>query len=729
MKKFFVSFFFISLFLVFSILIILSTKGVETNKFNNILLKKIKENNRYLNVKLLTIKFKIDIKELSLFLETNNPIIVYRDTNIPTKNIKIYINVVSLIKSETQLEKINLVFDQLDIQELKRISSILKPSNLNSFINNRVHKGKLDLEMELYLDKKNSFNDFIAKGSVSHLKTQLKKDIFLENISFKFFADKSDILLQNIKGNNGGFNFEEGDLKINFSSEISLEANFLSNIQYNENSKKILKFFNDTEYFKNINSLKGRLNNNIKLTFDKTYKVKKYQIKSDGNLFSLNLKYKKPIYNFLSNDKIKEISLKDTKIEINISQKIKNIDLIGDYRINKNTYEKFNIISKNKKDSFIADIVFDYNDPIILKQINYEKSSNEVANFSIKIEKNKDFILFKKINFLIGKNIINIKNIKFEKKKFKSFDIISIKTYKNGKINNEFNVKYGKKILINGNNFDAVNLITSLNKEVSNDEKFLSELSKEIEIDLKSISIPLSKKLEDFKLIGKIEKGKFIKIISKGDYGNKKFLDISLKYNKKNNKKFLEIYSDVTQPLLSDLSFFKGLKGGNLHFVSTFEEDKSLSKLKIENFKVINAPGMVKLLSLADLGGLADLAEGEGISFDILEIDMEKNKDYLQLKEILAHGPSISVLMEGYQSNEITSLRGTLVPAKTLNKMISKIPVIGNIVIPKEVGEGLFGISFKIKGPPGEIKTTINPIRTITPRFIQKIIDKNKKTK
>ena len=48
------------------------------------------------------------------------------------------------------------------------------------------------------------------------------------------------------------------------------------------------------------------------------------------------------------------------------------------------------------------------------------------------------------------------------------------------------------------------------------------------------------------------------------------------------------------------------------------------------------------------------------------------------------------------------------------------------MVIPKEVGEGLFGISFKMKGPPGAIKTTINPIRTITPRFIQKIIDKRK---
>ena len=138
---------------------------------------------------------------------------------------------------------------------------------------------------------------------------------------------------------------------------------------------------------------------------------------------------------------------------------------------------------------------------------------------------------------------------------------------------------------------------------------------------------------------------------------------------------------------------------------------------------------MLQLLSLADLGGLADLAEGEGLSFDLLEIKMKKKNDLLKLNEILALGPSISVLMEGYQSPEVTSLRGTLVPAKTLNKMISKIPVLGEIIIPKEVGEGLFGISFKMKGPPGKIKTTINPIRTITPRFIQKIIDRNKDSK
>ena len=97
------------------------------------------------------------------------------------------------------------------------------------------------------------------------------------------------------------------------------------------------------------------------------------------------------------------------------------------------------------------------------------------------------------------------------------------------------------------------------------------------------------------------------------------------------------------------------------------------------------------------------------------------------MDEILALGPSISVLMEGYQNQNQLSLRGTLVPAKTLNKMISKIPLLGKIIIPKEVGEGLFGISFKIKGPPKNLETTGNPIKTLTPRFITRTLEKIKK--
>ena len=201
---------------------------------------------------------------------------------------------------------------------------------------------------------------------------------------------------------------------------------------------------------------------------------------------------------------------------------------------------------------------------------------------------------------------------------------------------------------------------------------------KNIDIELGNIIAPLSEKLSDFKLIGSIEKGKFTKISAKGDFGNNNFLDISMKDDPKSNKKYLEIYSDLPKPLLTEFNFFKGLQGGKLLYSSIIDEKNSTSKLKIENFKVINAPGLVKLLSLADLNVLKVLAEGEGLRFTVLEISISKSDGFIKINEILATGPSMSVLMEGYKDkNEITSLRGTLVPAKNLNSGFPKIPVIG----------------------------------------------------
>ena len=377
-------------------------------------------------------------------------------------------------------------------------------------------------------------------------------------------------------------------------------------------------------------------------------------------------------------------------------------------------------MNKQNKNSNNLKLDFAYKNGFEVDLINYKKTKDSVADISLALEKIKNNIQINQFNFEEGNNSIQINDLKFEGTNFISFKDIKVQTK-----DNDFMIKNEKKIIINGTKFDATNLAKFFSK--TNNENKFKRLNSDIEIDFTRIKIPLSETLKDFKLIGKIEKGKFIKVISKGDFGDNNFLDISIKKDKNSNKKYLEIYSDLTKPLLTEYSFFKGLSGGKLLFTSIIDEQKSFSKLKIENFKIVNAPGVIKLLSLADLSGLADLAEGEGLSFDVLEIDMEKNKNFLKLNEILSLGPSISVLMEGYQDgNGLTSLRGTLVPAKTFNKIISKIPIIGDVVIPKEVGEGLFGISFKIKGTKGKMKTTINPIRTLTPRFIQKIIDKKR---
>ena len=139
---------------------------------------------------------------------------------------------------------------------------------------------------------------------------------------------------------------------------------------------------------------------------------------------------------------------------------------------------------------------------------------------------------------------------------------------------------------------------------------------------------------------------------------------------------------------------------------------------------------MAKLLTLASLQGIADVLTGEGIRFDELDMRFENKSNLMTIEEMYAIGPAISILLEGYiDRSKLVSLRGTLVPATTLNKAISNIPLIGNLLVGKKVGEGVFGVSFKVKGPPKDLKTSVNPIKTLTPRFITRTLEKVKKNK
>ena len=726
MKKFFFILISIILLVLIFLIFILCTSGIETNKFNNFISKKINQSNNSVNLKLNTIKFKLDIKETSLFIDASKPQIYYRDTIIPAKEIKVYIDFISLIKSDIKIKKINLILEELDINQLKNLSTAIKPSNFRSLINNKIKEGKIISELEFFLDNKNLLKNFIAKGTVSNLKAEITDSINLEKTSFNFFADKTDILIKNFFGKLDHIKIMDGDLKFELSPKISLDSSFKTNLKYNDNSFiNFNKSIKDFSYVQDIKNLEAELNNTLLISFDETFKVKKYKYGNRGKILKANFDFKKPISNFLLKEKIKKLSLVNAKIETSFNSKKNSATISGKYSINNGDFLMFDLKNVINEDLLNLNVEIAYNNEIKLDLINYQKPKNSIANFSLNLEKKKENIKIKKINLTEKNNLIAIEDLEFNNNKFSSLKKILVKTAKNGKINNDFSVLYGKKIRIAGTQFDASNL-PKFFKQKQNDSK-LTKINKEVEIDFTNIIAPLSENLKNFKLIGEIEKGKFSKISAKGDFGSTNFLDISLKNDKNTKKKYLEIYSDLTKPLLTEYSFFKGLTGGKLLYSAIIDKEISNSKLKIENFKLINAPGMVKLLSLADLGGLADLAEGEGLSFDVLEIKMEDGQNILKLNEILALGPSVSILMEGYQEkNGLTSLRGTLVPAKNLNKLISKIPLIGKIIIPKEVGEGLFGISFKMKGLPGKLKTTLNPIRTLTPRFIQKIIDRNK---
>lgn len=714
--------FFIFLLILFS-LVFLSTIGYETNKFNSILEKKITSNLLNTKINLNKIKIKIDFKNLSFYLTTLNPNIKYHDNDVRIKKVDTYINFKSLFVGKPNIDFINISSHKIKVNEIKEIIKFQKPSNFKKFFLNDVDEGEITFKLDLNLVD-NQVKDYEINGIVKNFFAKVQ-NIDLKKTSFIYSFKKHSGEINNLRGIINGFQINTGNIEFENSKSLNIKGNINSDLKMIKSDFEKLFKSNKFRGLSNL-QLTGKIQSLFKVNFDKTLKVIDYQIEASGNIDNSKMKFEKPKKYLFIKNKINNFEFEKTKFIVNFKKDKKTlINLSGNYRINEESLQKFdfkNLFDANSQELLISG---EFVNEIDIPLINY-KSKNKPVSISAILNINKDFYNLNKFNLTEGKNKIEIKNLLVKNSVLLKFDNILIKTFKNGKYNNDFSLDFGKKIKLKGFKYDASNLTNLIDQ--NNDANFFKNISKEININIKEVSTKASEKIFNFNLIGNLEKGKLNKIVSKGEFKEDKYLDISLKVDKASKKKVLEIYSDLPKPLLSNYKFFDGLTGGQLLIFSSYDSKTSKTNLTIENFKVRDAPGLVKLFSLADFGGMVDALSGEGLSFEKLEMSLEKNDQVLNLKELYAIGPSISILMEGYVDSKsgLVSLRGTMVPAKTLNKFLSKLPIVGDIIIPKEVGEGLFGISFKMKGSPENMKTTVNPIKTLTPRFIQKALKRPK---
>ena len=204
MKKFLITFSLIFVFSLVTLITILSTVGLKTNKFNNLISSEIKKKNDDIFFKFKQIKFKFDLKNASLFLETEQPTLTFQKIDTPIRNIKVYLKLFSLLQSNTEIEKIIIETKIIKISNLQKIISKMKPSNFNSFILNRAKNGQLRVNLEVFFDEKIDIKNFIAKGEVEKLEISLFNNIQLNNTNFNFFADNSDVLIKNISSETKG---------------------------------------------------------------------------------------------------------------------------------------------------------------------------------------------------------------------------------------------------------------------------------------------------------------------------------------------------------------------------------------------------------------------------------------------------------------------------------------------------------------------------------------------
>ena len=731
MKKIILSLFGLLAIVFLSTSIYLSTKGYETTKFNNLISEKVRSIDNNLKLNVPSIKIKLDFKEFKIFLSTVNPQIQYGNINLPVSQLKIYFDFFSLLKNEPNIKGANIVFGDLKISEIKQLILRIKPSNFKSFIINNVTDGKLKGSVRLSFLDNLKVKDYQIKGSLKKANINLYDEIKIENTSFNFAIDDDIILINSLSLNLYGIPVNNGTINVKKNDGFVVEGNLNTEIKYNDTKlTKLFDLFPNIDFLENNIQLNGNFLNEFKIILNETLKLKDYSYNLIGNTADAKIILNNEIYTPLLKNSIKEIFLKLNSTKINFAKNKKTLVYFeGTYKTQENgKFQKFKLDNTFDKSKAKYTISFDLSETFFIEILNYTKNDDKIANITTEFYINKKGVYVNYLNYNEGKSFVKINNLDLNKKnQIRKFTNIKVNTFNKNRENNNFEIIYKDKIIIKGKIYDSSNLI----KNITNQKKasLFNQINKEIRISFENIFTKLSIPLNNFNLIGKIEKGKFVKISSKSEFSENQYLDISLKKDPNNKKKSLEIYSGFAKPLLADFNFFKGMEGGQLLFNSDFDNKSSSSSLVIKDFKVLNAPAFAKLLALADLSGPAVLLSGEGLSFDSLEIKFTDNEKVRTIQEVYAVGPSITILMEGYIENKsgLISLRGTMVPAKEINKLISKIPVLGDILIGKEVGEGVFGVSFKMKGPPGKVKTTVNPIKTLTPRFITRALEKRKK--
>ena len=271
--------------------------------------------------------------------------------------------------------------------------------------------------------------------------------------------------------------------------------------------------------------------------------------------------------------------------------------------------------------------------------------------------------------------------------------------------------------------FNANSIVTNLLESKKEKENKIFKNNFKLNINLNEVYISEIDFIKNLQGSIFIKDNKVVDANLSANFENNKNIIFSIETTD-NDEKITKLYSSKAKPLVKRYKFIKGFEEGVLDFQSIKRNNKFNSLLIIDNFKVKEVPALAKILTLASLQGIADLLTGEGIRFDEFEMDFKTKNNLIEIDEMYAIGPAISIMMEGYiEKDRMTSLRGTLVPATTINKTIAKIPLLGDILVGRKSGEGIFGVSFKIKGPPNNLKSTVNPIKTLTPRFITRTLE------
>lgn len=180
---------------------------------------------------------------------------------------------------------------------------------------------------------------------------------------------------------------------------------------------------------------------------------------------------------------------------------------------------------------------------------------------------------------------------------------------------------------------------------------------------------------------------------------------------------------------LHAFGIYENVRGGTLIIYGEPKEGDARGNLhgsmRMENFRVVKAPALARLLSLMSLSGVGQVLGSEGLAFTKLESGFEwrfrPEGNLLIIKDGTTSGSSIGLTFSGVmdRGKKTTDIAGTIIPITSVNQLLGKIPLIGDIL---GGASGLIAATYSMKGPTSDPKVSVNPLSVLAPGIIRRIL-------
>ena len=123
---------FATIFAIWALLvIILSQVGIETKRFNSLIIEQVKKYNEDLNLDIKKVKIYLNISDLTnprIKIRSNEPTLILGKNKIELESIRTEIDILSYFKNNFIIDKFVVVTKDNKIKDLISIASLEKPS-------------------------------------------------------------------------------------------------------------------------------------------------------------------------------------------------------------------------------------------------------------------------------------------------------------------------------------------------------------------------------------------------------------------------------------------------------------------------------------------------------------------------------------------------------------------------------------------------------------------------